>query len=134
MTKKQKQKQKQKRRTRLKRQVVQPHRRQPTSLRCPWDFPDKNSGVGCHFLLQGVFLTWGSNPCFLCLLNWQADSLPLSLLGSPFKKIQRIESSKEPEPVLSASDVSKTASCPLSPIADSSSAFASPTFSPSSSQ
>ena len=31
---------------------VQPHRRQPTKLPCPWDFPGKNTGVGCHFLLQ----------------------------------------------------------------------------------
>ena len=31
---------------------VQPHRRQPTRLPHPWDFPGKNTGVGCHFLLQ----------------------------------------------------------------------------------
>ena len=31
---------------------VRPHRRQPTRLRRPWDFPGKNTGVGCHFLLQ----------------------------------------------------------------------------------
>ena len=29
----------------------------PTRLLCPWDFPGKNAGVGCHFLLQGIFLT-----------------------------------------------------------------------------
>ena len=33
---------------------VLPHRRQPTRLRCPWDSPGKNTGVGCHFLLQCV--------------------------------------------------------------------------------
>ena len=33
---------------------VQPHRRQPTRLRHPWDSPGKNTGVGCHFLLQCV--------------------------------------------------------------------------------
>ena len=43
-------------------------------------FPGKNTGIGCHFLLQGIFLTQGSKPC---LLHWQADSLPLSHLGSP---------------------------------------------------
>ena len=43
-------------------------------------FPCKNTGVSRHFLLQEIFLTWGLNPC---LLNWQADSLPLSNLGSP---------------------------------------------------
>ena len=31
---------------------VQPHRQQPTRLLCPWDSPGKNTGVGCHFLLQ----------------------------------------------------------------------------------
>ena len=45
--------------------------------------PDKNTGVGCHFLLQGIFPTQGSNLCLLRLLHWQADSLPLSHLGSP---------------------------------------------------
>ena len=31
---------------------MQPHRRQPTRLRCPWNSPGKNTRVGCHFLLQ----------------------------------------------------------------------------------
>ena len=31
---------------------VQPHRRQPTRFPPPWDSPGKNTGVGCHFLLQ----------------------------------------------------------------------------------
>ena len=39
------------------------------------DFPGKNTGVGCHFLLQGISMTHGSNPQ---LLHCQADSLPLS--------------------------------------------------------
>ena len=34
--------------------------------------------MGCHALLQGIFLIQGSNPCLLHLLNWQAGSLPLS--------------------------------------------------------
>ena len=34
-------------------------------LLCPWDFPGKNTGVGCHALLQGIFPTQGSNPCLL---------------------------------------------------------------------
>ena len=38
---------------------------QPARLLCPWDFPGKNTGVCCHFLLQGIFPTQGSNPCFL---------------------------------------------------------------------
>ena len=44
---------------------------------CPWDSPGKNTGVGCRFLLQGIFPTQGSNPCLLHLLYWQVDSLPL---------------------------------------------------------
>ena len=39
-------------------------------LLCPWDFPGKNPGVGCHFLLPGVFLTQGSKLRLLHLLHW----------------------------------------------------------------
>ena len=109
---------------------VRPHRRQPTRLPHPWDSPGKNTGVGCHFLLQcmkvksesevtqscptlsnpmdrslpgssvhgifqarilewvdisfstgHIFLIQGSN---LCLLHWQADSLPAEPQGKPF--------------------------------------------------
>ena len=35
---------------------------QPTRLHPPWDSPGKSTGVGCHFLLQGIFPTQGSNP------------------------------------------------------------------------
>ena len=56
-------------------------------LLCPWNFPGKNTGAGCHFLLHGVFLTQGLNPCLICLLHWQADSLSLSHLGSPIVSI-----------------------------------------------
>ena len=49
------------------------------SLLCSWYSPGKNTGVGCHFLLQGIFLAQGLN---LHLLPWQAGSLPLSHLGS----------------------------------------------------
>ena len=41
---------------------------EPSRLLCPWDFPGNNNGVGCHFLLQGIFLTQGSKPCLLRLL------------------------------------------------------------------
>ena len=56
---------------------LKPHGLQPTRSLCPWNFPGKNTGVGCHFLLQRIFLTQGLNPCPLCLLHWQLDSLPL---------------------------------------------------------
>ena len=57
-----------------------PHGQQPARLLCPWNFPGKNSGVGCHLLLQGIFLAQGWN---LCLLRWQVDSLPLAAPGKP---------------------------------------------------
>ena len=60
---------------------LQPCRLSLTRLLCLLDFPGKNTGMGCHFLLQGISLTQGSNSCLLCLLHW-ADSLPLSNLGS----------------------------------------------------
>ena len=53
---------------------LQPHGLQPSRVLCPWDSPGKNTGVGCHFLLQEIFLTQGLYPC---LLHWQVDSLPL---------------------------------------------------------
>ena len=42
-----------------------------------WDSSDKNTGVDCHALLQGIFLTQGSNLCLLCLLCWQTGYLSL---------------------------------------------------------
>ena len=59
------------------------HELQATGLLCPWDFPGKNSGVGCHALLQGIFPSQGSNSSLLHLQHWQAGSLPHSHLGSP---------------------------------------------------
>ena len=46
--------------------------------------PGKNTGVGCHALLQRIFPTQGLNPRLLYLLHWQVGSLPLAPLGSPF--------------------------------------------------
>ena len=39
-------------------------------------FSWQDNGVSCHFLLQEIFLTQGSNPHLLCLLHWQMNSLP----------------------------------------------------------
>ena len=47
----------------------------PPGFLCPWDSPGKNTGVGCHGPLQGIFLTQGSNLGLLCLLHWQAGIL-----------------------------------------------------------
>ena len=44
---------------------LQPHGLWPTRLLSPWNFPGKSTGVGCHFLLQGIFPTQGSNPGLL---------------------------------------------------------------------
>ena len=55
--------------------TLQIHRLQLTRLLCPWDFPGKNTGVGCHSLFQGIFPTQG---LILLLLHWQVDSLPLA--------------------------------------------------------
>ena len=56
---------------------------QPARLPCPWDSLGKNTGVGCNALLLGIFLTQGLNLCLLCLLYWQAGSLPLVPTGKP---------------------------------------------------
>ena len=56
---------------------------QPSRRLCPWDSPGKNTGMGCHFLLQGIFPTQGSSPSLLHLLLWKEDSSPLCYLGSP---------------------------------------------------
>ena len=55
---------------------LQPHGPQPARLLCPWDFPGKNTGVDCHFLLQRIFP--GVEPRSPAL---QADSLLLSYQG-----------------------------------------------------
>ena len=57
-----------------------PHGLQPTKLLCPTDFPGKNAGVGCHFLLQGSSppRDWIHMPC---IARWIL--LPLSDQGSP---------------------------------------------------
>ena len=48
---------------------LRPRGLQPARLLCPWDSPDKNTGVGCHSHLQQIFPTQGSNPHLLCLLH-----------------------------------------------------------------
>ena len=61
----------------------------PPRLLCPWDCPGENTGVGCDFLLLGIFPPQGLN---LCFLPWQADSLPLSPKGSLFQMLLKIKS------------------------------------------
>ena len=57
-----------------------PHGLQPTRLVCPWHFPSTDTGVDCHFLLQGIFPTQGSN---LGLLHCRQILYRLSYKGSP---------------------------------------------------
>ena len=59
-----------------------PHGLKTTRLLCQWNSPGKNTGTGCHFLFQAIFLTQRSNLGLFCLPHWQADSLPLLNLGS----------------------------------------------------
>ena len=58
----------------------------PATLLFPREeyFPGKNTGVGCHFLLQGIFPTQGSNSCILCLFLCRVGSLPLAPPGKPY--------------------------------------------------
>ena len=59
---------------------VRSHRRQPTRLRCLWDSPGKNTGVGCHFLLQCVKLKSESEVAQSC--PTLRDPMDCSLPGS----------------------------------------------------
>ena len=94
-------------------QLWQPHRLQPSGSLYPWDFPGKNPGVGCHFLLQGIFISQGLNPH---LLHWQADSLPLRYLGSLFTVLLCLQQASLQIPSLGVSAAAATAkslqSCP----------------------
>ena len=59
---------------------VQPHRRQPTRLHRPWDSPGKNTGVGCHFLLQCMKVKSESEVAQSC--PTPSDPMDRSLPGS----------------------------------------------------
>ena len=59
---------------------VRPHRQQPTGLPCPWDSPGKNTGVGCHFLLQCIKVKSESEVAQSCLTL--SDPMDFSLTGS----------------------------------------------------
>ena len=59
---------------------VRPHRRQPTRLPHPWDSPGKNTGVGCHFLLQCMKVKSESEAAQSC--PTLSDPVDCSLPGS----------------------------------------------------
>ena len=64
---------------------VRPHRQQPTRLPCPWDSPGKNTGVGCHFLLQCRKVKSESEVTQSC--PTLCDPMDCSLPGSSFHRI-----------------------------------------------
>ena len=59
---------------------VQPHRRQPTRLPRPWDSPGKNTGVGCHFLLQCMKVKSEREVSQSCLTQRPHGLQPIRLL------------------------------------------------------
>ena len=69
---------------------LQPHGLWPTSLLCPRSSQGKNTGVGCHALLQGIFSTQGTN---LCLQHCRQILYRLSHQGSPPVRIAIIKKS-----------------------------------------
>ena len=75
---------------------VVPDSVRPSRLLCPWDSPGKNTGVGCHFLLQGIFLTQGPNSG---LLHCTQILYCLSHQGNPkMRRSQaRVKSQRQPE-------------------------------------
>ena len=54
----------------------------PARLFSPWDSPGNNTGVGCHFLLQGIFLNQGSNPALNCGQTLPSEPLQFSSVRS----------------------------------------------------
>ena len=70
-------------------QLYMQHGLWPAGFLCPWHSPGKNAGVGCHFLLQEIFLTQGSN---LNLLHCRQILYRLSHQGSPLKVFSSVQS------------------------------------------
>ena len=68
---------------------VRPHRRQPTRLPRPWDSPGKNTGVGCHFLLQSMKVKSESEVTQSC--PTLSDLMDCSLPGSSVHRVSRQE-------------------------------------------
>ena len=103
---------------------LQPTRLLPIKLLCPWDYPSKNTGVGCHFLPQGIFPTQGSNPlllpCRRILYCLSRQGSPRSLkLRWPLARGPRASSQKcvhpEPNPTLTTSSFIWEGAAPKEP-------------------
>ena len=69
---------------------LRPHGLQPARLLCPWDSAGKNTGVGSHFLLQGIFPIQGLNPCLLLagrfFVIWATRGAPNVLIKYVFTR------------------------------------------------
>jgi len=57
----------------------------------PWDSPGKNTKVGCHTFLQGIFPTQGLNLSLLSLLYRQAGPTPLAPPGKPLETLNKLQ-------------------------------------------
>ena len=86
--------------------LLWPH---PTRFLCPWDNLGKNTRVGCHFLLQGIFPIQESN---LHHLYWQADSLPLSHQFSSLQSLTRVRLLRPHEPQHNSLSITNSQSLP----------------------
>ena len=69
-----------------------PWTHEPTRLLCPWDFPGKDTGVGCHFLLKGIFPTQGPN---MCHLHWLPYFFTTKPPGKPCETLHRLKKKKK---------------------------------------
>ena len=85
---------------------VQPHRRQPTTLPHPWDSPGKNTGVGCHFLLQCMQVKSESEVTQSCLTL--SDPMVCSLPGSSVHEFHGQEFLQSGVKVKSESEVTQS--------------------------
>src|SRR5574337_897971 len=88
---------------------VQSHRRQPTRLPSPWDSPGKNTGVGCHFLLQCMKVksereVAQSCPTLCDPMNHSTPSLPVHHQLSEFTQthVHRVSDAIQPSHPLSS--------------------------------
>ena len=63
--------------------LLQPHGLQPTRLLCPQDFPSKNTGMGCHFLLQRIFLVQDQTQSSCCVSCIAGGFFITEPLGKP---------------------------------------------------
>ena len=93
---------------------MRPHKRQPTRLLCPWDSPGKNTGVGCHFLLQCMKVKSQSEVAQSCPTF--SDPMDCSLPGSSVHGIfqARAESSPSGECWLERASPLSVTLCPNS--------------------